>query len=735
MGRRERMKHHSSLLPFSLRETRMGPLTAPLGDALSVVTLLVLLLVSLPGCTGTWKEAYQQGLDHLAAQRWDEATRAFDQAIQGNPREDGAVRLYGMRYGYFPYRNQGIALYQLGQWEAAIQALEESLRQGFSEEGASYLEHARQHQPRVELPRIFAGKWWDYYERGLLYGERGLWHAAIQDFQAALKARSDEDRFARTYGVSFVPYFPRREMGVALYYDAQYTAAVQTLERSLATVPTAKAAYYLNVARAALLRQSRPDPHPPQLTLTAPSDGLVTNLSTVEVQGTAESRNFVAAVAINGEPLLLETAAVRVPFAVQIPLASGPNTIEVVAQDLIGDETTTAARVVVDREGPAVAIERVAAVAGGHLQVDGVVYDNSRLGWFQINGRRIPLSGTVESRFSAELPGGGPTILLEAADAVGNLTQARLPIPAAPSQRDSRQRPQVVPVRWPAARQAFFPTPGPPTIDVSVPPEVQDEEILISWTVATPVTPLATRKINGEAKTVRQAEASKPQLFSAFSDRVRLKVGENIITLTAVNLAGQIGSKTMKIIRNAVEVAQIGSRLSVAVLPFQHTGQVSEFYQGTSQALVAALGDQRRFRIVEQSVLEKSLQALQLSQTDLGDPATAVRVGKQVAAEAILIGTVTEYVYASTREVEILVKLVNTETSTSLVTTDVFDRAPSRDSFQRTMRELAAKLRWKDPRVPGQAHTDSGRPCGDGLGRPAGCTTRHAGDRLSGAEL
>jgi TolB-like protein len=435
-------------------------------------------------------------------------------------------------------------------------------------------------------------------------------------------------------------------------------------------------------------------------------------------------------VAINGEPLLLETAAVRAPFAVQIPLTSGPNTIEVVARDLLGNETTTAARVVVDREGPTVAIERVAAVAGGGLQVDGVVYDNSRLGWFQINGRRIPLSGTVESRFSAELPGGGPTILLEAADAVGNLTQARLPLPAAPSQRGARQLPQVVPVRWAAARQAFFPTPGPPTIDCgSVLPEVQDEEIPIVCTVTTPVTPLATMKINEEAKTVRQAEAS------IFSQRVPLKEGENIITLTAVNLAGQIGSKILKVIRNAAGASQIGSRLSVAVLPFQHTGPVSELYQGTSQALVAALGDQKRFRIVEQSVLEKSLQALPLRQTALGDRATAVRVGKQVAAEAILIGTVKEYVYASAHEVEILVELVNTETSTSLVTADVFDRAPSGDSFQQTMCELAAKLRGKDPRVPGRAHTDSGRPCGDGLGRPAGYTPRHAGDRLSGAEF
>jgi curli biogenesis system outer membrane secretion channel CsgG len=676
----------------------MASMGSPKGILLAVLSLLLLLLFPLPGWAEPWKEAYLKGLDFTAAQQWQAAVQAFDQAIQGNPRENGTIRLYGMRYGYFPYRDKGIALYRLGQWEAAIQALEESLRQGLSEEATGYLERARARQPAVELPRIFRGMWWDYYERGLLYGERGLWNAAIKDFQAALKGRSQEDRFARTYGVSFTEYFPLREMGVALYHDAQYTAAVQTLEHSLATAPTAKAAYYLNLARAALLRQSRPDPHPPQLTLSAPQDGLLTNLTAVEVRGTAESRNFVAAVAINGEPLLLETAAVRVPFAVTVPLASGPNVIEVVTRDLVGNETKAAVRVIVDREGPVVAVGRVGPVAGGRLRVDGTVYDNRRLGWLQINGRRIPLSGTVESRFSAELPGGGETILIEATDAIGNLTRAQLPIPAVPRQRGSR-RPQMVPVIWPAARPAFFHTRGPPTIKVqNVPAEVQDENLPIAWTVTAAVA-LAAVKINEEAITVSEAEASDYQIFSY---SLRLMAGENIVTISAVDRTGQKASKTVKVLRKIAEVNQIGSRLSMAVLPFQYTGQVSELYQGTSQAIESALVNQRRFRIVDRVELEKSLKELQLSQTELVDPATAVRVGKVVAAEAILMGTVRDYVYASTREVEILVKLVNTETSTLLVATDVFDRDPSPDSFRQKMRELAAKLRQDYPLVHGQ---------------------------------
>jgi hypothetical protein len=66
------------------------------------------------------------------------------------------------------------------------------------------------------------------------------------------------------------------------------------------------------------------------------------------------------------------------------------------------------------------------------------------------------------------------------------------------------------------------------------------------------------------------------------------------------------------------------------------------------------------------------------------------------------MGAVKEYVYASTREVEILVQLVNTETLTPLVATDVFDRDPSPASFRQKIRELAAKLRREYPLVPGR---------------------------------
>lgn len=669
-----------------------------------VPSLLAVLLSPISAWSQVWKDAYLKGLDLMAAQKWEEALQAFDRAIQANPREDKNVRLYGMRYGYFPHRDKGIALYRLGQWEAAIQALEESLRQGSTKEAAQYLELARKREPMVELPRVFRGTWWDYYERGLLYSERGLWNSAIEDFRGALKGRSQEDRSARTYGVHFIEYFPLRELGVALYHGGQYKEAVQALERTLATAPTAKAAYYLNLARAALLRQSAPDRQPPRIKIGEPRDGLLTNLAKLELRGTAESRNFVAAIEINGEPLLIERAVMNFSFALPVPLVPGPNAIEVVARDLVGNMATATVNVVVDREGPVVEIERVARSAGGRIRFDGTVYDNVRLGSLLVNGQPIPLSGGTESRFSAELPVAIDAVLIEATDAAGNLTRARLPIPTELRQPGAKRWPQIVPVAWPLS-----PTREPLSIELEpIPTEVQQETISISWIVIA-TSPLAAVKINEEAKTVRQAETAKPQIFSHI---LTLAEGENVFTISAADRTGRTVSKTVKVIRKVEEVNQIGSRLSVAVMPFAHKGKASELYEGAYEAMVDALVNQRRFKIVSRVQLENILKELKLSRTELVDQATAVRVGKLVAAEAILVGTVNE----TTSTAEVYAQLVNTETTTVLAAQDVFDPNKSPGSVRQKMRELAGKIRQEYPLVEGSVIGVRDRRVAVGLG-------------------
>src|ERR1700751_1356569 len=87
-----------------------------------LVALVIVALLAWPAGPATaqaGRELYIKGLEHLDAKRWAEAIQAFDAAIQADPKENKGARLYGMRYGYFPYRDKGVALYNLGRYDEA----------------------------------------------------------------------------------------------------------------------------------------------------------------------------------------------------------------------------------------------------------------------------------------------------------------------------------------------------------------------------------------------------------------------------------------------------------------------------------------------------------------------------------------------------------------------------------------------------------------------------------------
>ena len=673
---------------------------------LALLGVGLLLWPAAPVFAQAWRDAYIKGLEHSDAKRWAEAVQAFDTAIQGNPKEDKGARLYGMRYGYFPHRDKGIALYQLKRYDEAVPELEESIRQGSTAEAVRTLDVARKRQPPVELAQVFRGTWWDYYERGVKHAEAGSWKAAIQDFRAARQQRDKEDRSARTYGVAFVEYFPVRELGVALYQEGQYKAAAEALERSLAGFPTAKAAYYYNLARAALLRQAAADTRPPRVKIDAPADGLLTNALSMEVRGSAESKNQVATVEVNGEAQIIEAATGSQPFVQLARLSPGPNVIEVRALDLIGQETRAAVNVMVDREGPVVIIDR-AARGGGLIRLEGTVFDNVRLGPLSINGQPAQLGSGAESKFATDVPVSATAFQIEAADAVGNVTRVRIPIPA--ELRQSRRGPEIVPVAWRQQLVPSFLRAAALAVELeALPAEVQQETLSISW-IVTSGSPVTSVKINEEAKTIRPTEAGKPLIFSHILPLVE---GANQVTITATDRTGATVTKTARVVRKVEEVEQIGARLAVAVLPFAFKGAPSETYGGAFEAMVDALVNQGRFKVVSRDQLENILRELKLSSSGLVDQASALKAGKLAAAEAIMVATVNE----SPKAVEIYAQLINTETSTVLASKDVFDPEKAPGTARTKMRELAAKLKQEYPLVGGSVVTVSNQRVAVALG-------------------
>ena len=283
--------------------------------------------------------------------------------------------------------------------------------------------------------QTWRARWWDYYDRGSSYAAGEYWNEALADFQAAIRQRHDDQRQARTYGMHRSDYFPHRELGIVYYRQGHYTEAIDELTTSLSSVDTAKAKFYLNKARRSFLQQTRRDTAAPRVVFTTPPDELLTNRLNVTVAGYAEDDTYVSALVVHGQAQFVELAEPRLTFTQDVELRDGANAIDVVADDLVGQQTRARRTVHLDRHGPLLSLEQV-EVAGTppqqRVRVQGLLTDQSRITRFMLAGKTVSSQPgrAWEVREEIPLTDGEEFVAFEAEDAAGNVTHGQIALRA-----------------------------------------------------------------------------------------------------------------------------------------------------------------------------------------------------------------------------------------------------------------------------------------------------------------
>ena len=94
------------------------------------------------------------------------------------------------------------------------------------------------------------------------------------------------------------------------------------------------------------------DTVPPTLSITAPTDGLITNKSTVTVTGkTDDVTSKPVTVTVNGTAVTVSTDGT---FSKDVTLKEGSNTITIIAKDKAGKTTTVTRTVTLDTAAPVI---------------------------------------------------------------------------------------------------------------------------------------------------------------------------------------------------------------------------------------------------------------------------------------------------------------------------------------------------------------------------------------------
>ncbi|MBN2468624.1 MAG: hypothetical protein JXD19_10785 [Deltaproteobacteria bacterium] len=573
--------------------------------------------------------------------------------------------------------------------------------------------YMRDGKPYGVVKGLFRERWWNFYERGVSFAHGEFWQEAIADLQEAIKQREQDQRRARTYGMHFIDYFPHRELGVAYYHTMEYRKALDELQYSLSTVETAKAKFYLNKVRHAIIEESSIDNQPPVIAITTPSAGTITNRFSLSVSGIATDNTYAAAIAINDEPLFIELSAKEISFSRDVGLRQGMNEINVTASDLGGNTSTTLIPVMADYLSPAISITNYRngqEVTEENILLEGVLSDDTGIASFTVGQSSFSYEGEKDARFSipATLKPGRNSLSFSAADIAGNATRGTFVLACTPEKTAaglSAPPPRlIVDVNLglldvggnPLFAKAVSPADGENPLvvtlnDLTDSQTVYYDTIFIDGTATSPAD-IVRIDVNGHPLPV----APGKNIF--FSYLTPLGEGENHFTIRAVDRTGNTYTQRITIVRETPQIMDIGSRMSLAILPFDHRGEVSHAGTAVYDGLIDAFTTLNRFNIVSRGAdLEAVLQELALSQSELADKTKALQVGRLVAAETVLAGSIIE----TPRDIEIVTRLINTETSAVMATKDVYGQDKSLAHTRFLLQGLALKYKHAFPLIDG----------------------------------
>ncbi len=572
---------------------------------------------------------------------------------------------------------------------------------------------------------LFNHKWWNYFERGISWTKGAFYDEAEADFKAAASMRESDQRQARTYGMHFVDYFPHRELGIVYYESGRYKLAVEELERSLRQEESGRAKYYLNKARKALVEAEKLDKEAPVVQLASLDPDQVMNSFSLDVSGVVEDDSFASSVSINEKPLFIELSAKRIPFSKKIKLKKGLNEIKVSSRDLLGRTTVKEVKVFADFQGPSLNLKDLydgQQVGSGRITLNGARADASGIAALTINDQVLSFNKEkeVEFAYNLDLEEGENRIILAATDITGNTTTGELNLVYVPQLAGNNGDEETSEaffddglIRLAFAGSGILDTGQNLFLGASTsraPSRIRIKDLTETQTVyfetmyidgsASGAEAISSVAINGEPITI------VPGNTVYFNQLFDLQEGENDITFEVTDKAGRTASEKITVVRVIPKVHQVGSRMNLAILPFEIKGEDTFASETLVDNLISSFVNQDRFNLVSRgSELEAVLREQKLSATDLVDQKTAVRIGRLVAAEMILVGTIRE----TPDSIEVYARMINTETSAIMSAKDVYGQDKGFAHIQYLMDGLALKFKHEFPLLEGMVIKASGK--------------------------
>ncbi|MDP1676430.1 MAG: CsgG/HfaB family protein [Bacteroidota bacterium] len=142
---------------------------------------------------------------------------------------------------------------------------------------------------------------------------------------------------------------------------------------------------------------------------------------------------------------------------------------------------------------------------------------------------------------------------------------------------------------------------------------------------------------------------------------------------------------------------QVGSRLAIAVLPFEVSKDASRYKDAVTNEMIDQLVNLRRFKVIERSSMDKIVAEQKIQASGFVDDKSAVKLGKIAGADALVIGNI----ILTGNAVKISARLVDVETAETLISEDAVSENNSQESIDVAIANVATMLYNELPIIEG----------------------------------
>lgn len=453
---------------------------------------------------------------------------------------------------------------------------------------------ARERKATSQQENISHASSGSHYAQARSHIDKGRDNEAIQRLLQATEDNDFDGWQTQTPKIEATDYFPHRELGIIYFQNHEYQKAIEELEYSIDSTPSAKAYYYLERAHVEQILKDDLDWKPPKVILEGSTRTELTNSFSKSLKGIASDDTLLKSIRINEQTFPLEPPEKIRIFNQEIPLQEGEHTIHVSATDLTGKQNKTSLTIATDHQGPLVEIHSVIIAEKG-MSIAGIAKDTSGMISLVINGINWPVTGAIKAyNFKFALPLG--TLNIVAQDRAGNITETTLSqenLIAVAEKEEKISEEKVSDNKdnslsnTPARNEA-------PRILLEKPihPEnTFNDSITLNFRVI---------DTSGIHSIFMNKEPIIPRTGKIvfFSVGKPLKIGPNNFYVTAFDSQGMKTKHFFSITRNVPKVSELAHRMKIAVLPFK-TDRPSDLTTNSLHRKIAEqLKKQHRFQVL-----------------------------------------------------------------------------------------------------------------------------------------